>query len=685
MLGFSKKKKIRNKEFLSEDFFLDFMINRKDDESEGKKKRTSQEFSSMEVALARKNFVIILSVFGVVIVFFLLSCLYYQTFTYGNYSHMAERNRYLSSEIDAQRGIIYDREMSQIAFNSTGFDLMYRKNDKGSDTDFDREAMEIAKVFNKSPDEIRNVVKDKSEKLKNENEFIVIDNLEKDKTIILKTRTDNFKYFYVKKSKERQYADPIAFSHILGYYSKKSDSGGWGIESRYNEYLKEIPGIFNKERNAKGEMISEELLKPSQSGKNLVLNLDKGTQEKAAQVIRDIVEKYNAKSGTAIIADVNTGGIIAMVSWPTFDANALSKGLTSEEYEQMVKDNKLSFFNRAISGEYSLGSTVKPVLGLAGLQEGLIKPDDSLMCEGRIALPGGGYKNDWTAHGYTDLNKAMSESCDVYFYILGGGYGNKKGLGVQGMNKYYDLFGYGKSTGIDIDGEKKGFLPDPQWKRNKFNMGWFVGDDYNVSIGQGYFTATPIQLTMATAAIANGGKLMKPKLVKAVLDSQGNEIEKFEPEVVRTIPASNDNFTRIRTAMRETVLSPAGTARGLQLMPVSSAAKTGTAQTSKKEVYHNLITIFAPYEQPEVSITVIIESAPYEMNAANMAARQIMSYYFGERLKKKEEAKNDDKGDQAEQVIPEITKPDGAEPMPGEGGNLEEIIIPQRIEEEVRE
>jgi penicillin-binding protein 2 len=683
MSGFFRKKRISNKELASEDFFLDFLVHN-GDEPKRKDKKKSGDFTPMEIALAEKKFMIVLSVFGVMMAILLCSCFYYQTFAYAKYSEKAERNKYFSSELEAQRGIIYDREMEQVAFNSNSFDLMYKDSKDIDPIELDREAMEIGKIFSISPDEVKKTVNEKKEKFANKNEFIVFDNLDKDKTIILRTKIDDFKHFYVKKNKERQYADPIAFSHILGYYSKKSDAGGWGIESQYNDYLKEIPGVYNKERNAKGVLMGEELVKPSESGKNLVLNIDKGTQEAAAEAIRSIVEKYNAKSGTAIIADVNTGGIITMVSWPSFDANALSRGLTGAQYEQMMSDGNFSFFNRAIAGEYSLGSTVKPVLALGGLEEGLIRNTDVVGCEGRIALPGGGYKNDWTAHGATDLKKAIAESCDVYFYILGGGYGNKRGLGIEGMNKYYQEFGYGKPTGIDIAGERSGFLPDPAWKKNRFNTGWFIGDDYNVSIGQGYFMATPIQLTMATAAIANGGKLLKPRIIKEVLDSQGGTIEKFDPEVVYEIPASQEHFQQVKEAMRETVLSSNGTARGLQLMPVSSAAKTGTAQTSKSEVYHNLITIFAPYEKPEVSITVIIESAPYEMNAANMAARKIMSYYFGERLelkKQKEEAEK--KSEDEETIEQEITSPDGAEPVPEPAVREEEIVLPPRIEDEV--
>ncbi|MCK9393818.1 penicillin-binding transpeptidase domain-containing protein, partial [bacterium] len=198
----------------------------------------------------------------------------------------------------------------------------------------------------------------------------------------------------------------------------------------------------------------------------------------------------------------------------------------------------------------------------------------------------------------------------------------------------------GELTGIDISGEKTGFVPDPDWKKKRYGTTWYPGDDYNIAIGQGYFKGTPLQITMATAAIANGGSLMKPKIVKSVLDSEGKEIKTFEPEITRTVGVSAENLADVRIAMRETVMSPNGTARGLQAMPVTSAAKTGTAQTSEPNKYHNLITIFAPYENPEVAITVVVESVPYEMNAANVLSREIMNYYFGERLKKNKEEVN---------------------------------------------
>ncbi|MCK9578322.1 penicillin-binding protein 2 [bacterium] len=635
---FKRAKKYKNKEVSTEDFFLDFLAKKKENIHEDKKNRIDyvNVVSSIETALAKKNFVIILSLFTVFIIFLIGTCFFYQVFGYQEYSEKAENNKYISSEIGAQRGIIYDREMKQIAFNSNSFDLMYKANEHGDIFEIDREISEISKIIGITTDEIRKIISEKKDKFKDKTEFSIFDDLDKNKTVILKTKADEFNYFFIRKNQERQYVDPYAFSHILGFFSEESDQGGWGIEKEYNEFLKEIPGIYNKERDAKGRVIGESLVRPLESGKNIVLNLDMETQKKAGESVRSVVEKYKAKSATVVMVDVKTGGVITMATWPSFDANLLSKGITNEQYQEIVKTNNFSFYNRAIAGEYPIGSTIKPVMAAAGLQEGLITPNEFINCQGRIALPGGGYKNDWSTHGATDLKKAIAESCDVYFYILGGGYNGRKGLGVEKMDQYFQDFGYGSLTGIDISGEKTGLLPTPEWKRKKYNTAWFPGDDYNISIGQGYFTGTPLQITMATAAIANGGLLMKPKLVKSVLDKNGNESTKFESEIIRTVSIDSDYLKEVRDAMRETVLSPNGTARGLQLMPVSSAAKTGTAQTSNKNEYHNLITIFAPYENPEVAITVIVESVPYEMNAANALSREIMSYYFGERLRKEE-------------------------------------------------
>ncbi|MDD5639704.1 MAG: penicillin-binding protein 2 [Candidatus Pacebacteria bacterium] len=637
--SFRKRKKYESKEVSTEDFFLDFLAKKKDSEREyGKnKKEYMSGGGAIETALTKKNFFIIFSIFSISIIFLAGTCLYYQFFNYDYYFKKAQSNKYVYSEIDAQRGVIYDREMKQIVFNSNSFDLIFKKNTNIDEYEIDREIWELSKILEKSVDEIKSSISEKQEKFKDKNEFAIFNDLNKDKIIVLKTKADDFKVFSIRKNQERQYSDPYAFSHVLGYFSKESDDGGWGIEKEYNEYLKEIPGIFTKERDAKGEVISEKLVRPLESGKNLVLNLDLGTQKKVNDSIREIVEKYHAKSATVVMSDVKTGGIIAMGTWPSFDANILSKGLTHEEYQAMVKSNDFSFYNRAIAGEYAIGSTIKPVMAAAGLEEELITPNEIINCQGRIALPGGGYKNDWTVHGMTDLKKAMAESCDVYFYILGGGYNGQKGLGIEKMNQYFKEFGYGNLTGIDISGEKAGFVPDPDWKKKKYNTSWYPGDNYNIAIGQGYFKGTPLQINMATAAIANGGKLMKPKIVKKVLSSDEKEIKTFNPEITRTVNISSENLAEVRTAMRETVMSPNGTARGLQLMPVTSAAKTGTAQTSEANKYHNLITIFAPYENPEVAITVVVESVPYEMNAANILSREIMNYYFGERLKKDEE------------------------------------------------
>ncbi|MFA6252587.1 MAG: penicillin-binding protein 2 [Candidatus Paceibacterota bacterium] len=641
---FRRFKKNINKEVSTEDFFLDFLAKKKEETRDDKKNRIDyiNVSSSIETALTKKNFIVILSIFSVSIIFLAGTSLFYQVYGYEEYAKKADNNKYISSEIGAQRGIIYDREMKQIAFNSSSFDLMFKQTE-ADEYEINKEIYELSKILGNSVEEIKSIIAEKKEKFKDRTEFSIFSDLSKDKTVILKTKADEFKYFFIRKNQERQYDDSYAFSHVLGFFSKESEQGGWGIEKEYNEYLKEIPGIYNKERDVKGGIISEKLVRPLESGKNLVLNLDLGTQKRAGDAVRNAVEKYKAKSASVVVADVKTGGIIAMATWPSFDANLLSKGMTNDQYKEMVEKEGFSFYNRAIAGEYPIGSTIKPVMAAAGLEEGIITPNEIVNCQGRIALPGGGYKNDWSTHGATDLKKAIAESCDVYFYILGGGYNGKTGLGIEKMDSYFKEFGYGELTGIDISGEKSGFVPDPEWKKRKYNTAWFPGDNYNIAIGQGYFTGTPLQITMATASIANGGNLMKPKIVKEVLDSEGGKIKEYNSEIIRTVNISSQNLAEVRSAMRETVMSPNGTARGLQAMPVSSAAKTGTAQTANKNEYHNLITIFAPYENPEVAITVVVESAPYEMNAANVLSREIMSYYFGERINGtvKEEVKNE--------------------------------------------
>jgi len=294
----------------------------------------------------------------------------------------------------------------------------------------------------------------------------------------------------------------------------------------------------------------------------------------------------------------------------------------------MVDSPNISFFNRAVSGEYAIGSTVKPFIASGALKEGIITSETTVYCQGGIALKDGTFKNDWKAHGYVDLKKAIAESCDVYFYTISGGYESFKGLGIEKIADYLQLFGFGEKTGIDINGETAGFVPTPEWKKEKTGYSWYPGDTYNISIGQGYLRATPLQLAVAVSAIANGGKIVRPQLVKSILDKDNEVITEFFPEIIREKIIEDHFLSEVREGMRETVLSSSGTAHSLSYLSGTSAAKSGTAETSKKEVYHNLLTVFAPYEKPEIVISAVIESVPYEQLLVNVIVRELLAYYF---------------------------------------------------------
>jgi penicillin-binding protein 2 len=287
----------------------------------------------------------------------------------------------------------------------------------------------------------------------------------------------------------------------------------------------------------------------------------------------------------------------------------------------LFQDKNYPLINRAISGGYPSGSTIKPMLAIAALQEKIITPEKTLNCPGYINLyneSGDVYwtYKDWETHGTVNLIKAIAESCDVYFYTIGGGYGDQQGLGIERIKKYLQLFGWGEKTGIDLPGEKAGLVPDENWKQQTTGEKWYIGDTYNTSIGQGGITISPLQLTSAIATIANGGKLFKPQLV---LDSK--------PELIREIPAEQKYFDIVRQGMRETIIS--GSAKSLNDLPVHVAGKTGTAETYKGKAYaHAWFTGFAPYENPEIVITVLIENGAEVGGVSASVAKEAFREYF---------------------------------------------------------
>ncbi|HHE76842.1 MAG TPA: hypothetical protein ENL27_02585 [Candidatus Parcubacteria bacterium] len=335
---------------------------------------------------------------------------------------------------------------------------------------------------------------------------------------------------------------------------------------------------------------------------------------------------------------------------PGFDNNLFNGDQKNQkELADLLKDKKHPLLNRAISGLYPTGSTIKPIIAAAALQEKLISPNKKIYCKGKIIIPNKYHpdkpiiKRDWAAHGWTDIKKAIAESCDVYFYTIGGGYKDQTGLGPTKIKKYLDLFNWGSETGIDLPGELNGLIPSPEWKKRVKKTPWWDGDTYNLAIGQGDILITPIQVAVAFAAIANGGTLYQPKIVKEIIDSEKKVFKKIEPAVIRKNFIDPQNLKIVREGMREAVTgenSPLASSTLLKSLPVAVAAKTGTAETSRIGYYNNWIGVFAPYENPQIVLIVMIEDVHGLKPATLSVAREVLDWYFREDFRQEEINRN---------------------------------------------
>jgi len=563
---------------------------------------------------------------------------------------LAEQNKYILNQIQAQRGVIYDQKMEQLIFNNLKFVLVCEKE----------KLPESEKVKADILDKLSSFLKIEKEKIKEELEsgifYFPIDQVQT--LIILETKIDELTGCKIEKKSVREYSN-ILFAHLLGYagkikaeeikkepdfYTIEDFIGREGLEKSYEQILRKTPGKMRIERDAKGNVVSKEIISLPEPGGSLVLYLDAELQKKVGEELEKKIKEVGAKGGAAVALDPKTGGVLSLFSWPTFDNNLFSKGISQSEWEELENNPLKPLLNRATSGQYLLGSTIKPLIASAALEEQIISPQKKISCQGQIQIPHQ-YNpeivytfKDWTVHGLTDIRKAIAESCNVFFYTIGGGYEDQKGLGPSKIKKYLELFGLGEVPEIDlpIPDWATGNLPDPDWKKENLGENWWDGDTYNLSIGQGYILATPIQIANAFSAIANGGKLLKPRLVWKVLDSEKNLIGEFKPEIVRENFIDSKNLQIVREGMRWAVTgqnSPQASAVLLNQLPVSVAAKTGTAQISRKgceNCYNIWIALFAPYEDPKIVLVMTLEDVKglpsYQVIVP--LAKNILEWYF---------------------------------------------------------
>ena len=546
---------------------------------------------------------------------------------------LAEGNKFIIHKIQAERGVIYDSQMKQLAFNSMSFDLVCQKGD------LPQEENERKRIFGEVTQILKINPEDLEKKIENAKtlEVLVSENLDRQTLIILETKIGELPGFQIKNNAVRDYPQGLYFAHLIGYKRKTGEKAG--LEQSYDKALNEIPGEIKTERDARGNVISQEIISLPESGKSLVLWLDSGLQEKIAKALENTL-KTIGKGGAVIALDPKTGGVLALVSLPSFDNNLFSQGMTEEQWEELNRDPQSPLFNRTIAGKYLTGSTIKPLIASAVLEEKIIDPDKKINCQGLIEVehtyePETTKFHDWRIHSWTDLRKAIAESCNVYFYTVGGGFGEQEGLGPTKIKEYLELFGWDEKTGIDLPGEAEGFIPDKEWKRKAFpeDPGWWDGNTYYLSIGQQYLQITPLEIVNSFAAIANGGRLLQPQVVKEIIDTSAGSptiVKEMEPKIIREDFIDSQNLQIVREGMRQAVTgknSPFASATLLNSLPVSAAAKTGTAELGGNR-YHNWVTVFAPYEDPEIVLTVMIENVKEEQLAALPIAKEVLEWYF---------------------------------------------------------
>lgn len=596
--------------------------------------------------LKKKIFFMTLAV-GIGLAIIATKIAYLQIIRGNYYRDLAEGNRIRLQPIFSERGIIYDKFHTELVENVPNFSLTMIPQDLPRDSE-KRKAI-INTVVNLS-----GVPKEKIEDLlKRYSSYsyaslIVKENLDYQSALKLYIQSSELPGISIEKGSKRKYlagssvtSSTLSASHFLGYLGKLNDEeieelkdkgyllfdniGKTGLEKTYESELRGKYGIKKIEVDALGHEQTVLAEDPPQPGKNLVLTLDLEAQKKLEELLKTMLVRTNKKRAAAVAMDPRDGSILAIVSLPAFDNNEFSGGITQQNYDKYVNNTDHPLFNRAIGGTYPSGSTVKLIISAAALQEKIIAPNTTFLSTGGLQV-GDRFFRDWKVggHGITDVKKALAWSVNTFYYYIGGGYKSFVGLGVDRIIKYMQYFGIAQKTGIDISGEATGFVPSKDWKFKTKGETWFVGDTYNLSIGQGDLLVTPLQVAVWTAAVANGGQVVQPhlanKLEEPITDRE--IVLKFDK---KSVPVSSENLAIVRQGMKDCVTY--GSCQMMKSLPFTTGGKTGTAQWNSTKDNHAWFTSFAPYDSPKIVVTVLVEEGEEGSVVAEPVARDFLAWW----------------------------------------------------------
>ncbi len=598
------------------------------------------------------NFKLRLSVLGllVLIAFSLLAIRFYylQINRYDYYQTLAENNRISIVPITPNRGLISDRNGVILAHNFFVYTLEITPSKVN---DLDITIAEIAKLVEVSPSDLKRFKKQKAESHTFESIPLRthLNEIEAAKFAVNRYR---FPGVELKSRLFRHYPLGKQGAHMVGYIGRINDKdltklaekdalsnykgtdhiGKSGVEEYYETQLHGTTGFQQVEIDADGKAVRVLSSVAPISGNNLILSADSKLQEIAETA-------FGERRGALVAIKPNTGEVLAFVSMPTFDSNLFVDGIDVENWRLLNDSLDRPLINRPLRGVYPPGSTFKPFSALAGLENGKRKPPFSINDAGYFMLPRSSHRyRDWKpgGHGNVDMRRAITISCDTFFYGLA------MELGIERLAGFVRHFGFGQKSGIDIAGEVGGLMPTPEWKKRRFKQPWYMGETVIVGIGQGYTLATPMQLAQATAILANKGVAMRPRVVAAITDPKTN-ISIATPAVISDkIPLDEANLEIVKLGMIDVTL-PGGTAASVGANAgYSIAAKTGTAQVvgiKQNEKYnakliderhrdHALFIAYAPAENPKIALAVIVENGGHGGSAAGPIARKVMDYYL---------------------------------------------------------
>ncbi len=578
-----------------------------------------------------------------------------QVFRHDYYTELSQGNRVRIEPLPAPRGLILDRHGTVLAENRPSFQLELVREQVADVDDTLKRLVEIGLIPPDELDDVRKLVRSRRSF-----EGVPI-RLRLTDEEIARFAVHRFEFPGVDIATRlaRTYPHVEIGVHAIGYVGALSEAdlaridraeyagttliGKLGIEAAYENALHGTNGTREILVNAAGRSVERQgafvpelrMLQPI-AGQDVITSIDLKVQKVAEEALID-------KRGAVVAIDPNNGDVIALVSRPGFDPNAFGRGLTRAEFKALNDNIDRPLLNRALKGTYPPGSTIKPIVALAGLTYGVTVPENTKLCGGAFSLPGSRHRfRDWKpkGHGRVDMLQAIAQSCDVYFYDL------SATLGVERLAEFLGHFGLGAVTGIDISGEKRGLLPTPAWKRKAFSRPadqvWFPGETVIFGIGQGYLLTTPLQLAHATAIVGSRGKSYRPRLVTALRDPTNNTTRALEPVLIEDVKVSSAENWQIAIDGMIRVMNGGTASRSQAGAPYQIAGKTGTAQVftvAQNEKYdeskiderlrdHAWFVAFAPADAPKIAVAVLVENGRSGSGTAAPIARRILDTYL---------------------------------------------------------